>query len=135
MSLATTGEIVDDLAFFDDWEDRYKYIIDLGKDLPAMDQSLRTTERLVKGCQSNVWLDVRSSEFALSFTVDSDAYIVRGLLALVMAAYNDKSAADIIAFDIDGYFQQLDLERHLSPTRGNGLKAIVATIQAIAKAA
>ncbi|WP_339338580.1 SufE family protein [uncultured Oceanicoccus sp.] len=135
MSLATTDEIVDDLAFFDDWEDRYKYIIDLGKDLPAMDQSLRTPERLVKGCQSNVWLDVRSSEFALSFTVDSDAYIVRGLLALVMAAYNDKSAADIIAFDIDGYFQQLDLERHLSPTRGNGLKAIVATIQAIAKAA
>ena len=135
MSLATTNEIVDDLAFFDDWEDRYKYIIDLGKDLPAMDQSLRTPERLVKGCQSNVWLDVRSSEFALSFTVDSDAYIVRGLLALVMAAYNDKSAADIIAFDIDGYFQQLDLERHLSPTRGNGLKAIVATIQAIAKAA
>ena len=135
MSLATTDEIIDDLAFFDDWEDRYKYIIDLGKDLPAMDQSLRTPERLVKGCQSNVWLDVQSSEFALTFTVDSDAYIVRGLLALVMAAYNDKSAADIIAFDIDDYFQQLDLERHLSPTRGNGLKAIVATIQAIAKAA
>lgn len=135
MSLATTDEILDDLAFFDDWEDRYKYIIDLGKDLPAMDQSLRTPERLVKGCQSNVWLDVQLAEFALSFTVDSDAHIVRGLLALVMAAYNDKSAADIVTFDIDGYFQQLDLERHLSPTRGNGLKAIVARIQAIAKAA
>lgn len=135
MSLATTDEILDDLAFFDDWEDRYKYIIDLGKDLPAMDQSLRTPERLVKGCQSNVWLDVQLAEFALSFTVDSDAHIVRGLLALVMAAYNDKSAADIATFDIDGYFQQLDLERHLSPTRGNGLKAIVARIQAIAKAA
>ena len=100
-----------------------------------MDQSLRTPERLVKGCQSNVWLDVQLAEFALSFTVDSDAHIVRGLLALVMAAYNDKSAADIVTFDIDGYFQQLDLERHLSPTRGNGLKAIVARIQAIAKAA
>ncbi|MCP3908339.1 MAG: SufE family protein [Oceanicoccus sp.] len=135
MSLATTDEILDDLAFFDDWEERYKYIIDLGKDLPAMDESLRTPERLVKGCQSNVWLDVQPAESALSFTVDSDAHIVRGLLALVMAAYNDKSAADITAFDIDDYFQQLDLERHLSPTRGNGLKAIVARIQAIANAA
>lgn len=135
MSLATTDEILDDLAFFDDWEDRYKYIIDLGKDLPVMDESLRTPERLVKGCQSNVWLDVQPAECALNFTVDSDAHIVRGLLALVMAAYNDKNAADIVTFDIDGYFQQLDLERHLSPTRGNGLKAIVARIQAIAKAA
>ena len=135
MSLATTDEILDDLAFFDDWEERYKYIIDLGKDLPAMDESLRTPERLVKGCQSNVWLDVQPAESSLSFTVDSDAHIVRGLLALVMAAYNDKSAADITAFDIDDYFQQLDLERHLSPTRGNGLKAIVARIQAIANAA
>ncbi|ARN76040.1 SufE family protein [Oceanicoccus sagamiensis] len=135
MSLATTDEILDDLAFFDDWEERYKYIIDLGKDLPAMDEALRTPERLVKGCQSNVWLDVQPADAVLSFTVDSDAHIVRGLLALVMAAYNGKSAADITAFDMDAYFQQLDLERHLSPTRGNGLKAIVARIQAIAKAA
>ncbi len=135
MSLATTDEILDDLAFFDDWEERYKYIIDLGKDLPEMDEALRTPERLVKGCQSNVWLDVQPSDDRLSFTVDSDAHIVRGLLALVMAAYNGKTAADIAAFDIDSYFQKLDLERHLSPTRGNGLKAIVARIQAIAKAA
>ena len=132
MALATTNEILEDLAFFDDWEERYKYIIDLGKDLPTLDQSLQTPERLVKGCQSNVWIDVHSRGDRLHFIVDSDAVIVRGLLALVMAAYNDKTASAISAFDIDGYFQSLDLERHLSPTRGNGLRSIVAKIQAIA---
>lgn len=134
MSTSSSEEILDDLSFFDDWEERYKYIIDLGKDLPAMDESLRTSERLVKGCQSNVWMDVSRNEGLLYFNVDSDALIVRGLLSLVMAAFNGKSAADITAFDIDGYFQALDLERHLSPTRGNGLRAIVAKIRTIAGA-
>jgi cysteine desulfuration protein SufE len=129
-----TDEILEDLEFFDDWEERYKYIIDLGKELEPMDETLQTADRLVKGCQSNVWLDVNSDGGEIHFTVDSDAVIVRGLLALVMAAFNNKSAEAILAFDIDGYFQQLDLERHLSPTRGNGLKAIVAKIQNIAQA-
>jgi cysteine desulfuration protein SufE len=129
-----TDEILEDLEFFDDWEERYKYIIDLGKELEPMDQALQTADRLVKGCQSNVWLDVNSDGAEIHFTVDSDAVIVRGLLALVMAAFNNKTAEAILAFDIDGYFQQLDLERHLSPTRGNGLKAIVAKIQNIAQA-
>lgn len=135
MKLPTTDEILEDLAFFDDWEERYSYIIDLGKELPAMDEGLHTSERLVKGCQSNVWIDVRTDAGKLHFLVDSDAVIVRGLLALVMAAYNDKTPAQICAFDIDEYFQTLDLERHLSPTRGNGLKSIVARIQGIASAA
>lgn len=134
MMFPSTDEILEDLAFFDDWEERYKYIIDLGKDLPSMDESLHTPERLVKGCQSNVWLDVQANGDNVEFAVDSDAYIVRGLLVLVLAAYNGKTAAQILKFDIDAYFQQLDLERHLSPTRGNGLKAIVARIQAIAGA-
>lgn len=134
MALAATDEILEDLAFFDDWEERYKYIIDLGKDLPTLDKSLQTPERLVKGCQSNVWIDVRPAGERLTFVVDSDAVIVRGLLAVVMAAFNDKTPAEIIAFDIDSYFQALDLERHLSPTRGNGLRSIVAKIQAIASA-
>jgi cysteine desulfuration protein SufE len=134
MTLATTTEILKDLSFFDDWEERYQYIIDLGRDLPEMAESLRTASRLVKGCQSNVWLDVDSDGEQLQFVVDSDAVIVRGLLSLVMAAYNNKTASEIVAFDIDDYFQRLDLERHLSPTRGNGLRAIVAKIQAIAKA-
>ncbi len=135
MTLATTAEILDDLTFFDDWEERYKYIIDLGKDLPEMDPSLHTPERLIKGCQSNVWLDVGSENGRLQFVVDSDAVIVRGLLALVLAAFHNKTPAEIISFDVESYFQQLDLEGHLSPTRGNGLRAIVAKIQAIARAA
>ena len=134
MSLPSTDEILEDLSFFDDWEERYKYIIDLGKDLPAMDDSLRTPERLVKGCQSNVWIEVDREGDRLQFLVDSDAVIVRGLLAMVMAAYHDKTPAQIIAFDVNSYFQALDLERHLSPTRGNGLRAIVSRIQAIAQA-
>jgi cysteine desulfuration protein SufE len=134
MSLPSTDEILEDLSFFDDWEERYKYIIDLGKDLPAMDDSLRTPERLVKGCQSNVWIEVDREGDRLQFVVDSDAVIVRGLLAMVMAAYHDKTPAQIIAFDVNSYFQALDLERHLSPTRGNGLRAIVSRIQAIAQA-
>ena len=134
MSLPTTTEIIDDLSFFDDWEDRYKYIIDLGNALPPLDQTLRTKERLVKGCQSDVWLDVRRENDKLLFAVDSDALIVRGLLAIVMAAYHNKKPGDILAFDIDGYFKKIDLERHLSPTRGNGLRSIVSKVRAIAEA-
>jgi cysteine desulfuration protein SufE len=93
----------------------------------------------VKGCQSNVWIQPGSTQDAekgevLVFSVDSDAVIVRGLLGLVMAAYNEKTPAEVLAFDIDGYFSELDLERHLSPTRGNGLRSIVGRVQAIAKA-
>ena len=132
--MVTTAEIIDDLAFFDDWEERYQYIIDLGKELPAIAEELRTPERLVKGCQSSVWLDVARVDDRLLFSVDSDAHIVRGLLVLVLAAFNNKTPAEIVQFDIDDYFQQLDLERHLSPTRGNGLRSIVARIEALARA-
>lgn len=135
MSLPTTEEILDDLAFFDSWEERYKYIIDLGKALEPFPAELQTPDRLVKGCQSNVWLEISGDKEHIQFLVDSDAVIVKGLLVLVLAAYNNKSPQDIIAFDIDDYFQQLDLERHISPTRGNGLKAIVARINNIATAA
>lgn len=134
MSIATVEEILDDLSFFDDWEERYKYIIDLGKDLPEMDQSLQTRDRLVKGCQSQVWMDVQVKGDKLHFVVDSDAVIVKGLLVLVMAAFDNKTPSEIVAFDINDYFNKLDLESHLSPSRGNGLRAIVAKIQNIAKA-
>ena len=134
MALPPTEQILEDLSFFDTWEERYKYIIDLGKSLPAFPEHLQTPERLVKGCQSNVWLEVEQNPQQLSFLVDSDAIIVKGLLVLVLAAYNHKSPAEILAFDIDAYFEQLDLERHISPTRGNGLHAIVAKIEAIAGA-
>ncbi|MBB3167969.1 SufE family protein [Simiduia aestuariiviva] len=135
MGLPSTDEILEDVAFFDNWEDRYRYIIDLGKALPPMDDALKTPERLVKGCQSNVWIEPEFDGARLIFTVGSDAVIVQGLLAVVMAAYQGQTPAAIINFDIDSYFKALDLERHLSPTRGNGLRAMVGRVKAIAQAA
>jgi cysteine desulfuration protein SufE len=140
MSLPTTEDIIDDLSFFDDWEDKYKYIIDLGKSLPAFDDEWRTPERLVKGCQSSVWIQPGSKQDpikgeVLTFSVDSDAIIVRGLLGLVLSALDEKTPEEVLAFDISSYFEALDLERHLSPTRGNGLRSIVNRIKGIAQAA
>lgn len=125
----TTDDILETLSFFDSWEDRYKYIIDLGKELPAMEDALKTEDRLVRGCQSQVWLASEQAEDRLFFQVDSDAHIVKGLLAVVLAAYNGKSPQGILDFDVEQYFSQLDLVRHLSPTRGNGLRAMVQTIR------
>lgn len=132
MNLPSTDEIVEDIDFLDDWEQRYQYIIDLGKALPTIPEAERLPELKVKGCQSDVWLIADTSAEHMTFRVDSDAIIVRGLLGLVMAAYNNKTAAEIVTFDINGYFTALDLERHLSPTRGNGLRAIVSKIQHLA---
>ena len=130
----TPEDIVDTLSFFDSWEDRYKYMIDLGKSLPAMDESLHTEDRLVPGCQSQVWIEPNFVDGHFEFQVDSDAHIVRGLLAIVMAAYNFKSPREILNFDISHYFNQLDLVKHLSPTRGNGLQAMVEKIKQMAQA-
>ena len=131
----TSDDIVDTLSFFDDWEDRYKYIIDLGRELPPLPEALHTEERKIRGCQSQVWIDTRVEDGKLQLAVDSDAFIVKGLLGVVLAAYNDKTPADVLAFDIDAYFEQLDLLSHLTPTRGNGLRAMVARIREIAAAA
>lgn len=125
----TTDDIVDSLAFFDSWEDRYRYIIDLGKELPSMDEVLQTEANQVKGCQSLVWLSEHLEGDRLYFEADSNSHIVRGLLAVVLAAYNAKSPQEIQSFDIEGYFEQLNLIKHLSPSRGNGLKAMVARIR------
>ena len=88
MKLPSSEEIIDDLAFFDDWEQRYQYIIDLGKSIPGLPESEKTPEHLVKGCQSSVWLVESFENGKITFDVDSDAVIVQGLLALVLAAYN-----------------------------------------------
>lgn len=128
----STDDILDSLGFFDDWEERYKYIIDLGKQLPAMPDSKKTDDYLLRGCQSQVWIDHETVDGKLLLEADSDAHIVRGLLGVVLAAYNSKTPADITAFDIDGYFAAIDLIKHLSPTRGNGIRAMVKKIQDIA---
>lgn len=126
-------DIKETLAFFDSWEERYQYIIDLGKELPLMDDELKTDERLVRGCQSQVWLNTLQENDHLYFEVDSDAFIVKGLLGIILAAYNGKTPQDILDFDIEGYFEDLDLIRHLSATRGNGLRALVQSIQSAAR--
>ncbi|WP_041524751.1 SufE family protein [Gilvimarinus agarilyticus] len=131
----TSADIIDTLSFFDGWEERYKYIIDLGKELPELDEAYKTESFLVRGCQSQVWLVSEQRDDRLFFAADSDAFIVKGLLAVVLAAYNGKTPADIQAFDIDGYFAELNLLNHLSATRGNGLKSMVQRIQQIAAAA
>jgi cysteine desulfuration protein SufE len=133
-SATTIDEIRDSFAFFDDWEDRYKFIIDLGRELPAMADALKVDANIVRGCQSQVWVDHRVDAGRLYFTIDSDALIVRGLIAIVLAAFNGRAPAEILAYDIDGLFRDLDLLRHLSPTRGNGLAALVKRIRDIAAA-
>ena len=125
----SADDIIDSLSFFDNWEERYKYIIDLGKELPPMPASYRTDEFLVRGCQSQVWLVDEWRDNRLFFLADSDAFIVKGLLGVVLAAFNGKTPGDILGFDIDAYFARLDLLQHLSSTRGNGLKAMVKRIK------
>lgn len=134
-SSINADDIVESLGFFDSWEDRYRYIIDLGRELPELPGELRSDDRLVRGCQSQVWIDVQARDGRLQLAVDSDAFIVKGLLAVVLAAYNNREPQEILAFDVDDYFETLGLMQHLSPTRGNGLRAMVARIRDEAKTA
>lgn len=131
----TAEDIVETLGFFDNWEERYKYIIDLGKELPELAPEHQVEENLVRGCQSQVWLVHRLKDGKLYFEADSDAFIVKGLLGVVLAAYNGKSPEQVLDFDIDAYFDELNLLKHLSPTRGNGLRAMVGRIRQTARAA
>ena len=136
---ATGAPVLDDIrssfAFFDDWEDRYRFLIDLGRSLPPLPERHRTDANLVRGCQSQVWLVPRYDAVAnrLHLAIDSDAHIVRGLAALVLAAFDGKSPGDVVEFDVEGLFEELALLRHLTPTRGNGLRAMVARIRAVAQ--
>lgn len=114
------------------WEDRYRQVIQWGKKLPQMPDELKSEQVTVAGCESQVWLLAAQNGDVWHFCADSDARIVRGLIALVMAAYQGKTSAQIQAFDIDDYFAQLGLIAHLSPSRGNGLKAIVEQIKHLA---
>lgn len=127
----TADEVLETLGFLDDWEDRYGYIIDLGKQLPSFPESMQTDDRLVRGCQSQVWLetDYNTDEKRLRMAVDSDALIVRGLAAIVLAALNNRAPEEVVHYDMENYFEQMDLLRHISPIRGNGLRAMVQRIR------
>ena len=125
----------DTFEFFDDWEDKYRFVIDLGKDLPSLSESERIDENIIRGCQSQVWLVHEIKDNTLHFAMDSDAHIVRGLISIVLIALNNRSANDILATDIEALFEELQLLSHLSATRGNGLRAMIQRIQQIAAAA
>ncbi len=112
------------------WENQYRLIIQLGRQLPALPAEWQTEEHRLKGCESQAWLKGEKSEDdRWHFACDSDARIVRGLIVIVLAALNHQSAATIHSFDMEGYFTELGLEKHLSPSRGNGLRAIVLAIR------
>lgn len=125
----TAEAIVSTMQNFNGWEDRYRQVIQWGKKLPQMPEELKSEQVTVSGCESQVWLVSEQVDGHWHFCADSDARIVRGLIALVMAAYEGKSSQEIQQFDIDAYFEQLGLIAHLSPSRGNGLKAIVEQIK------
>ncbi|KLV01622.1 Fe-S metabolism protein SufE [Photobacterium aquae] len=130
----TTEQIIAQMQAANGWEDRYRTVIQLGKQLPALPEQYKQDQLKVSGCESQVWLAHQQEGEVFRFAADSDARIVRGLITLVLAAYDGKSAAQIREFDIDGYFDSLGLLAHLSPSRGNGLKAIVEQIKVIAAA-
>jgi len=128
----TLDELLDTFEFFDDWEDKYRFIIDIGKELPGLPDGDKTDAHLIRGCQSQVWLTYESSDEGLKFNMDSDAHIVRGLIAVVLIVIQNRSASEIQQLDIEGIFGQLDLLAHLSVTRGNGLRAMVSRIKEVA---
>lgn len=127
-------ELIDELSGLDDWMDRYSYIIDLGNQLPAIDESLKTPSHLIEGCQSRVWLDARlSPEGKVEFTADSDAIIVKGIISMLIDVLNGHTPQEI--FDADLYFiDRIGLSEHLSPTRSNGLLAMVKQMRLYATA-
>jgi len=134
MSLPKLEELEENFALFDDWEDRYKYLIDLGRTLEPMDEALKNEQSLVKGCTSRVWIVSKASEDgAYHFIADSDAHIVRGLIAIVLSAYEGKSADEIAGIDIDASFKKIGLDQHLSPNRRNGFYAMVERVQSMAR--
>jgi cysteine desulfuration protein SufE len=128
----SSDALVDDFALLDDWETRYRYLIELGRRLPPMPDALRTEANRIHGCQSQAWIGVDRANGKLRFLLDSDAHIVRGLIAIVMSAVNNRTPQEVRAIDFDALFAKLDLLRHLSPARGNGLRSMVARVKATA---
>ena len=125
MSIAETEqEIIDEFSMFDQWDDKYQYIIDLGKSLPPMEEQYKTEDRLIKGCQSRVWLYSELKDGHVLFHADSDAIITKGLVALMVRALSGQAPKAIVEAPVD-FIDKIGLKDHLSPTRSNGLLAMV----------
>ncbi len=134
---ASAEQLVDAFEMFDGWEERYPFLIDLGRKLPPLDDSEKVEENRVHGCQSNVWLVAQSKEAEdgeerIEFVADSDSSIVRGLIAILQRVYAKQKPADILSFDINALFSRLGLDQHLSIGRRNGLAGMVKRIRELA---
>ncbi len=130
--MRSIDDIIADFDLLDDWEDRYRYVIELGRELPPMPAEDMTEANKVRGCVSQVWLTARVEPGAppiLHYTGESDAHIVRGLVAIALALYSGKTPGDILATDAETLFARLGLQEHLTPQRSNGLRSMVARIK------
>lgn len=136
MALAQFEEIIEDFDFLDDWEDRYRYIIDLGKKMAPMDEAHKIPETKVHGCASQVWImpeiNGQGPDAKLGFTGDSDAVIVRGIIAVLHTLYDGMTARDAVAIDAQAQMGRLGLDQHLSAQRSNGLRSMIERLNAIA---
>jgi cysteine desulfuration protein SufE len=126
-------EIVDEFSMFDDWMQRYEYIIELGKSLPLIDEHYKTEENIIKGCQSKVWVHGEEQEGKIVFTADSDAILTKGIIAILIRTFSNQQASDILASDTD-FIDEIGLKEHLSPTRANGLVSMIKQIKMYALA-
>ena len=117
-------EIIAEFSMFDDWEERYQYMIDLGKTLPLINNSFKTDDNLIKGCQSKVWVYAEMNEEKVVFTADSDAIITKGIIAILIRVFSNQHPKDIIEANTD-FIDKIGLKEHLSPTRANGLVSMI----------
>ncbi|EHS53382.1 Fe-S metabolism associated SufE [Rhizobium sp. PDO1-076] len=130
--MTTLEQMIDDFAFLDDWEDRMRFVIELGKALPDLADEDKSADNKVQGCASQVWLATSSGNGAdpvMTYRGDSDAFIVRGLVAIVLAAYSGKTASGVVEFDAIDLFKQIGLLEHLSAQRANGLRSMIQRIR------
>lgn len=121
-------EIIDEFAIYDDWMDKYEYIIELGKELPLIDEGLKTENRLIEGCQSRVWLHTDFDGNNMQFSADSDAIITKGIIALLIRVFNNESPKSIASSSLR-FIDEIGLHEHLSPTRSNGLASMIRTMK------
>jgi cysteine desulfuration protein SufE len=126
-------EIIDEFSMFDDWMQRYEYIIDLGKKLPLIQEEFKTGDNLIKGCQSKVWLKGEQTEDKIVFTADSDAILTKGIIAILIRVFSNQNAFEILAANTE-FIDKIGLKEHLSPTRANGLVSMIKNIKMYALA-
>ncbi len=118
------NEIIDEFSMFEDWEERYQYMIDLGKELPLIQSQYKTEDNIIKGCQSKVWVHAEMNEDKIAFTADSDAIITKGIIAILIRVFSNQHPKDIIDANTD-FIDKIGLKEHLSPTRANGLVSMI----------